>query len=63
MTGIHVHSPSECGGNKKLAIGDTIHFRVDKNFAYLQTDNGKEQKLRILSEGTKDKGAPEDVKP
>ena len=43
----------ECGGDKKLAIGDSIHFRIQKSWAYIPiTDSGQpaEQKLRILSE-------------
>jgi Cu/Zn superoxide dismutase len=50
MTGFHIHSPSECGGTKKIEIGDVIHFRMAKNHAYIQTDKGKEQKLSVLSE-------------
>src|SRR5258706_14138542 len=44
MNGFHIHSPSECGGGKKIELGDTIHFRVQKRDAYVQTANGKEQK-------------------
>ena len=51
MTGFHIHSPSECGGSRKIAIGDVIHFRIEKNQAFIQTDKGIEQKLNILSEG------------
>jgi hypothetical protein len=43
----------ECGGTKKLQIGDAIHFRIDKNEAYIpitKTDNSTaEEKLHILS--------------
>jgi hypothetical protein len=55
-------SGGECGGEKKLQIGDVIHFRVEKEWAYIavtQTstnENGTEkkqageQKLRIVRE-------------
>lgn len=43
----------ECGGTKKLQIGDAIHFRIDKSEAYIpitKTDNSNgEEKLHILS--------------
>jgi len=43
----------ECGGSKKLQIGDVIHFRIDKNQAYIpitKIDNSvAEEKLHILS--------------
>jgi hypothetical protein len=59
-------NPGECGGEKKIQIGDVIHFRTEKGWAYLplsetthdsysnaeQTSSG-EQKLRILSENLK----------
>ena len=57
MDGIHIHTPSECGGNKKIEIGDTIRFRVEKRHAYLQTTNGKEQKLAVLSESASEDSA------
>lgn len=57
MDGFHVHSPSECGGKKKIEIGDTVSFRVNKNYAHLRTANGKEQKLAVLSEGTTEDSA------
>jgi hypothetical protein len=50
MNGFHIHSPSECGGSKKIEIGDVIHFRVAKTYAYIPADKGKEEKLHILSE-------------
>jgi hypothetical protein len=47
----------ECGGTKKLQIGDVIHFRIDKNEAYIpitKTDNSAgEEKLHILSTALK----------
>ncbi|PYX29051.1 MAG: hypothetical protein DMG77_14315 [Acidobacteria bacterium] len=46
----------ECGGSKKLQIGDVIHFRIDKNQAYIpitKIDNSvAEEKLHILSTET-----------
>lgn len=43
----------ECGGSKKLQIGDIVHFRIDKNQAYIpitKIDNSAgEEKLHILS--------------
>jgi len=50
-------TPPECGGEKKLQIGDEIHFRLEKNRAYLpvepSVDPSGEQKLRILREEVK----------
>ena len=52
----------ECGGDKKLQIGDTIHFRIEQESAYIpitetNSDSSKqptgEQKLRILSQELK----------
>jgi hypothetical protein len=47
----------ECGGSKKLQIGDVIHFRIEKDRAYIpitRTDNPVgEEKLRILSTALK----------
>jgi len=40
-----------CGGKKQIEIGDTVHLRVEKRYAYLQVDKGKEQRLDVLSEG------------
>ena len=45
-----IYALKECGGKKKIAIGDVVHFRIEKNLAYIQMDNGKEQQLRVLSE-------------
>jgi Cu/Zn superoxide dismutase len=56
MDGFHIHSPSECGGSKKIELGDTIHFRVQKRNAYVPTAKGKEQKLAVLSEGINEAG-------
>jgi hypothetical protein len=59
-------TPGECGGDKKIQIGDVIHFRTEKGWAYIpvvqtvtgvygNVENGVpgEQKLRILSEELK----------
>lgn len=48
---IRIFAPSECGGKKKIAIGDAIRFRVEKDHAYVLTAEGKDEKLRIVSEG------------
>ncbi len=45
--------PSECGGKRKIALGDTIHFRLEKNNAFILDDRGKDQKLRVISEEIK----------
>jgi hypothetical protein len=56
----------ECGGSKKLQIGDVIHFRIDKNQAYIpitKIDNSvAEEKLHILSTTLKP-DAPTDKPP
>ena len=43
----------ECGGSRKLQIGDVIHFRIENDRVYIpitKIDNsGGEEKLRILS--------------
>jgi len=51
MDGFHIYSASECGGKKKIEIGDLIRFRVEKGRARLLTAEGKEEKLRVVSEG------------
>lgn len=53
MDGFHIHSASECGGKKKIEIGDAIRFRVEKGRARLLTAKGKEEKLRIVNESMK----------
>ncbi len=53
----------ECGGDKKLKIGDVIHFRTKKEWVYLpiQENTGSgEQKLRIISEEMKSAAKPQD---
>lgn len=65
------HTGGECGGEKKLQIGDVLHFRVEKGWAYIPVtgkgEDGKprdfEQKLRILSEDLKPDAKPEETKP
>lgn len=58
----------ECGGDKKFQLGDTVHFRIEKDSVYIpiteiDTDSHKprtgEEKLRILSQELKadEKGA------
>jgi hypothetical protein len=56
MSGFHIHSPSECGGKKKIAIGDALRFRVEKNRALMLTAEGKEQKLGVVSEAINEAG-------
>ena len=56
MNGFHIHSPSECGGKKKIEIGDAIRFRVEKNRAHVLTPEGKEQKLGVVSEAINEDG-------
>jgi hypothetical protein len=50
-------TPGECGGDKKLQIGDLIHFRMEKSWAYLPVattvESSGEQRLRILREEAK----------
>jgi hypothetical protein len=51
--GLKSYTPRECGGSRKIQIGDVIHLRKDKSWVYIKIDeNGRdtEQKLRILSE-------------
>lgn len=54
MDGFHIHAPSECGGKKKIEIGDAIRFRVEKNRVHVLTAEGKEEKLGVVSEGMKE---------
>jgi len=57
--GLFESTGPDCGGDKKIQIGDVIHFRVDKGWAVIavtgtdpQTDVREdfEQKLQILNE-------------
>ena len=54
----------ECGGDKKLEIGDTVHFRIEKGWAYIPApeaaDPTQEQKLRVLNEELKTEPASGD---
>ena len=50
MEAIPIVAPRECGGKKKIAIGDTIHFRLEKNNAFVLTAQGKDEKLKVVSE-------------
>jgi len=56
----------ECGGDTKIKLGDTLHFRVEKSWAYIPTvetvnatftnsqeTSHTEEKLRILSQELK----------
>src|ERR1700681_3697140 len=54
MDGFHIHSASECGGKKKLEIGDAIRFRLEKNRAHLLTAEGEEKKLGVVNEAMKE---------
>ena len=55
-------TPGECGGEKKIQIGDVIHFRIEKDRAYLQVppavEASGEQKLRIQREEAKPNAPP-----
>jgi hypothetical protein len=56
MDALHIFAPSECGGKKKIAIGDAIHFRLKKDHAYVLTSQGKDERLRVVSEAMNDAG-------
>jgi len=47
----------ECGGRKKLQLGDVIHFRIEKNWVYIpitKSDNSaSEEKLCVMSAALK----------
>ena len=61
--GLKSYTPRECGGSRKIQIGDVIHLRKDKSWVYIQIDEngrGTEQKLRILSEELKSSVRPAD---
>ncbi len=66
----------ECSGDKKLQIGDVLHFRVKDQWAYIpvmqtETDSttfvkhtvATEEKLRILSEDLKPDAKPAEAAP
>jgi hypothetical protein len=50
-------TPGECGGDKKLEIGDVIRFRIEKGRAWIPVppavEASGEQQLRILREEAK----------
>ena len=59
------HTGEECGGTKKIQVGDVLHFRIEKEWFYIpitetvsNADNSEgeqqgEQKLRILRQELK----------
>ncbi|MBI3476492.1 MAG: hypothetical protein HY010_12235 [Acidobacteria bacterium] len=58
---IFSRTPGECGGTKKIQVGDSIHFRLQKGWAYIpitEINEGKEesreQKLRVVNEELKE---------
>lgn len=63
MDALHIFAPSECGGKKKIAIGDVIRFRLRKNNAYVLTSQGKDEKLRVVNEAMHDAGTAVPVPP
>ncbi|HYM76893.1 MAG TPA: hypothetical protein VE377_13025 [Candidatus Dormibacteraeota bacterium] len=56
MEAIPIVAPRECGGKKKIAIGDAIHFRLEKNNAFVLTAQGKDERLRVVSEAMNEAG-------
>jgi hypothetical protein len=60
-----------CGGDKKLDIGDALHFRLDQyhgaRCAYIVAPEGhdasREERLLILSEDLKSEAKPADSQP
>ena len=63
MNRFHGHSPSECGGKRKIEIGDVIHFRIAEDHAYIQTDKGKEERLNVLSEAMNETSGKQETNP
>jgi hypothetical protein len=63
MDALHIFAPSECGGKKKIAIGDAIHFRLKKDHAYVLTSQGKDERLRVVSEAMNAAGTTVPVPP
>jgi len=55
-------TPGECGGDKKLQIGQTLHFRIEKGKAFIPVpetvEQSGEQGLRILREELKSTAQP-----
>lgn len=62
--GLTSYTPRECGGARKIQIGDVIHLRKDKSWAYIPIAEhpAEEQRLRILSEEAKSYVKPADSK-
>jgi hypothetical protein len=69
-------TPEECGGDKKIRIGDVIHFRLEKGWAYIPvvetvTDSSTyvkqsvstEERLRVLSQELNSDTKPADQSP
>jgi len=58
-------TPGECGGQKKLQIGDVIHFRIENGKAYIPVpetiEASGEQKMRILREELRPAAKPADT--
>ena len=61
-SGLFTITPGECGGDKKLQIGDILHFRIEKGWACIAVpvtvSPTGEQKLRILHEDLKPNAKP-----
>lgn len=49
VKGLHFGMPECKSGDKPIETGDTIHFRVDDDLAYLAAAKGAEDGLRILT--------------
>ncbi|MGA2654137.1 MAG: hypothetical protein ABSF28_26750, partial [Terracidiphilus sp.] len=49
VKGLHFSMPECKAGDKPIETGDTIHFRVDDDSAYLAAAKGAEDGLRILT--------------
>ena len=50
----------DCGGEDGMQVGDVIHLRIEKGWAYIPLPGGKEDKLQVLNEEAKPEasGAP-----
>jgi hypothetical protein len=40
----------DCGGEDGMHIGDVIHLRIEKGWAYIALPDGKEDKQQVLNE-------------
>jgi hypothetical protein len=60
-------TPGECGGDKKLQIGNVIHFRFEKGRAYIPVSKtvepAGEQGLRVIREELRPNATPADYAP